>query len=71
MAPSQKLVRLSNKKYCKSDMLNLFRTTAETMHEWSNVLNIGSIQITFYRTDQHQNSSGLFGVNTNLQENQN
>ena len=68
MAPSQKLVRLSNKKYCKSDMLNLFRTTAETMND---VLNIGSIQITFYRTDQHQNSSGLFGVNTNLQENQN
>lgn len=70
MAPSQKLVRLSNKKYCKSDMLNLFRTTAETMND-PNVLNIGSIQITFYRTDQHQNSSGLFGVNTNLLENQN
>ena len=33
MAPSQKLVRLSNKKYCKSDMLNLFRTTAETMND--------------------------------------
>ena len=33
MAPSQKLVRLSNKKDCKSDMLNLFRTTAETMND--------------------------------------
>lgn len=33
MAPSQKLVRLSNKKYCKSDMLNLFRTTPETMND--------------------------------------
>ena len=33
MAPSQKLVLLSNKKDCKSDMLNLFRTTAETMND--------------------------------------
>ena len=33
MAPSQKLVLLSNMEYRKSDVLNLFRTTAETKND--------------------------------------
>ena len=33
MAPSHKLVLLSNMEYRKSDVLNLFRTTAETKND--------------------------------------
>ena len=35
MAPSQKLVLLSDMEYRKSDVLNLFRTTAETKNDQS------------------------------------
>ena len=63
MAPSQNLVLLSNMEYCKRDMLNLFRTTAETMIKMCSIL------------DQYRSPFveliNTIGVSINLQEYQN